>query len=61
MKLKNKGYKLLILGYKDLRRGTSYKKEHEDQIKNNQQEIYDNIHKILTAFDVVSFDNLAIE
>jgi|688.fasta_scaffold102098_4 hypothetical protein len=61
MKLANKGYKLLILGYKDLRRGTSYKVSNEELIKENQKSIYDNIHTIIKSFDVLSFDNLAIE
>jgi len=61
MKLANKGYKLLILGYKDLRRGHDYKGKNEDNIVKNQKSIYNNIHKIITSFEVVSFDNLALE
>lgn len=61
MKLANKNYKILILGYKDLRRGTIYKEKCNDIIIQNQKSIYDNIHKIINAFDVISFDNLAIE
>jgi len=61
MKLSNKGYKLLILGYKDLRRGHEYKGNNEDNIVKNQKSIYDNMHKIIASFEVVSFDNLALE
>jgi MoaA/NifB/PqqE/SkfB family radical SAM enzyme len=61
MKLSNKGYKLLILGYKDLRRGTAYKLKNKEIIATNQKSIYDNIHEIIKSFEVVSFDNLAIE
>lgn len=61
MKLARKKYKLLILGYKDLRRGHDYLTINQDNIKKKQNEIYENIHKIIKAFKVVSFDNLAIE
>jgi hypothetical protein len=61
MKLANKGYKLLILGYKDLRRGHDYKGKNEENIVENQKSIYNNIHKIIASFEVVSFDNLALE
>jgi hypothetical protein len=61
-KLKGNGLKLLILGYKKLRRGTSYLDEHEDLIQSNQRYLYDNIGAISKdgSFTVVSFDNLAI-
>lgn len=61
MKLANKNYKLLILGYKDLRRGETYLKDYNNEIKENQQSIYDNIHTIMKSFYIVSFDNLALE
>lgn len=50
--------KLLILGYKKFRKGNDFFSE---KITKNQKIIYDNIHYILHGFDVVSFDNLAIE
>ena len=53
--------KILILGYKDVRRGIGYRKENDEAIKSNQKSIYNNLDKILTMFKVVSFDNLAIE
>ena len=60
-KLKDKGVKLLLLGYKDLQRGISYKSSHEGEIEINRRYIYDNLDNITTWFNVVSFDNLAIE
>jgi hypothetical protein len=53
--------KLLILGYKDVRKGVDYRKSEDGNIKKNQKSIYDNMHEITKAFKVVSFDNLAIE
>ena len=59
--LSNKGIKILILGYKDIRRGVSYHSEHETSIADNIQWLSDNIKDIMGAFKVVSFDNLALE
>jgi len=61
MKLSNRGIKILILGYKDVRRGIEFRKSENDKIKLNQKSIYDNLHKIAESFKVVSFDNMAIE
>ena len=61
MSIADKDRKILILGYKDVRRGVEFRKSENDKIVSNQKSIYDNIHKILNAFKVVSFDNLAIE
>ena len=61
MSIADTNRKLLILGYKDVRKGISYRKAEDEKIKNNQQSIYDNMHEITKAFKVVSFDNLAIE
>jgi hypothetical protein len=53
--------KLLILGYKELRRGADwYVIEHENIVV-RQIWLYQNIFRIITRFNVVSFDNLAIE
>ena len=61
-KLANNNLKVLILGYKDLRRGISYKETHSSIIKDNQKMLYENLKQIIDnkMFDVVSFDNLAI-
>lgn len=61
-KLKGNNFKILILGYKDIRRGSSYLTENKHDIFNNQLQLYDNIETIIKEgwFKVVSFDNLAI-
>lgn len=56
-RLYNNNLKLLILGYKEFRRGKDY---YSPEIENNKQIIYDNISDITKGFKVVSFDNLAI-
>ena len=38
--LKNKGIKILILGYKDLQRGHDYKSMHSDNIQENKMYLY---------------------
>mgnify|MGYP000920869978 CR=1 FL=1 len=57
-KLYNQGLKLLILGYKQFRRGENY---FSSDIIINKQIIYHNIEEINKGFKVVSFDNLAIK
>jgi hypothetical protein len=61
-KLSNKGLKLLILGYKKLRRGEDYwyGNDHEN-IMVKQMWLKDNLPNMIDKFNVVSFDNLAIE
>lgn len=61
MKLANRDIKILILGYKDVRRGELFRMTEDESIKRNQKLIYDNIHTIINSFKVVSFDNLALE
>ena len=53
--------KILILGYKHLRRGNTWFKNKSSEIQSNQLWLKKNIEKILFQFKVVSFDNLAIE
>jgi len=53
--------KVLILGYKDLRRGTSYKNKNAYNILRNQKVLGNAIPILRSIFDVVSFDNLALE
>ena len=57
----NKGLKLLILGYKDFGRGSKYLNEHDNTINSNTCWLKENIKNIINQFEVVSFDNLAIE
>jgi hypothetical protein len=59
--LSNNGLKMLILGYKRLRRGEEYYAQEENNIINNQQWMKDNLSHIIERFDVVSFDNLSIK
>ena len=59
--LSNHDLKILILGYKELQRGISYKNSYSDIINANKKYVYDNLEDILSKFKVVSFDNLAIE
>ena len=60
-KLKNNNLKLLILGYKHLRRGDDYFNKEKDLIEKNQKWLKDNILELFNHFKVVSFDNLALE
>ena len=59
--MSNKNIKLLILGYKVLGRGINYYNTHKEEIKNNIDYIENNILSIQNDFNVISFDNLAIE
>ena len=60
-KLKNNNLKLLILGYKHLRRGDEYFNKEKDLIEKNQKWLEDTILELFNHFKVVSFDNLALE
>lgn len=57
-KLYDKDLKVLILGYKHLRRGVDY---YSDVVKKNQSVLNKELEKIVSRFSVVSFDNLALE
>lgn len=59
--LENNDLKMLILGYKHLRRGNEYFEEEQNDIEVKQQWLYENLEDIIQKFNVVSFDNLAIE
>lgn len=59
--LKDNGLKVLILGYKKLRRGVDYYDSHEFEVHKLQGWLYSNLKEMLNHFEVVSFDNLAIE
>ena len=56
-----KNLKVLILGYKELRRGNEYIAAHDEIVANNKKWLYDNLEKLLKRFKLISFDNLAIE
>ena len=59
--LENNNLKMLILGYKHLRRGNEYFEEEQKDIEVKHQWLYENLEDIIQKFKVVSFDNLAIE
>lgn len=59
--LENNNLKMLILGYKHLRRGNEYFEEEQNDIEVKQQWLYENLEDIIQKFKVVSFDNLSIE
>ena len=52
---------MLILGYKELRRGNEYLTKKYATVKYNQLWLYNNLDSLFTKFNTVSFDNLAIE
>ncbi len=53
--------KLLILGYKDFRRGHQLYNKAKEIIEYKQKAMKENLKDIVKMFEVVSFDNLAIE
>ena len=57
----NQNLKLLILGYKYLRRGVSWMEKAHAAITINQNWLYRHLPDLIDKFVVVSFDNLAIE
>ena len=59
--LKGNGLKSLILGYKDLRRGSDYLHKASGEIRKNQEWLEDHIDDMVNGFEVLSFDNLAID
>lgn len=60
-KLSNKNLKILILGYKQLRRGSEWYNEERKNITDKQLWLKEHLAEMVNHFNVVSFDNLAIE
>ena len=60
-KLSDNNLKILILGYKQLRRGIDWYSEDHENIVQRQVWLRENLTNIIEHFNVVSFDNLAIE
>lgn len=58
--LSNHNLKMLILGYKQLRRGLDWYDNDRENIITKQMWLKENLDSILSKFNVVSFDNLAI-
>lgn len=59
--LANEGVKILILGFKHNGRGSSYADDHLSQVFTNMRDLKHYLKDIINVFDVVSFDNLALE
>ena len=59
--LKDKGLKILILGYKDCGRGLSYEEEYIQKIEQNIKDLKNELQDYTKHFKVVSFDNKALE
>ena len=61
-KIKGNNFKILILGYKNIRRGSEYLTHYNKTIASNQEYLYNALPNIIKEewFNVVSFDNLAI-
>lgn len=57
-KFYDKNFKILILGYKQFRRGEAF---YSSEIENKKEEMYKTLPEILKHFKVVSFDNLGIK
>lgn len=62
-RLKGNGLKVLVLGYKNLQRGKTYKETHSFSTRYHQKCLYDRLPMIINEnwFKLISFDNLAIE
>ena len=57
-KLYDKGLKILILGYKEFRRGKNF---YSTEVENTKQELFNELPELSKHFKVVSFDNLALK
>lgn len=57
-KMYGKNLKILILGYKQFRKGKDY---YSSEVELRKSETYKHLQEIINNFKVVSFDNLAIE
>ena len=58
--LRDRGLKILILGYKDIGRGIKYKKENEVNLKARQKYLYNVLQTLQNHFETISFDNNAL-
>ena len=57
----DRNLKVLILGYKELRRGNDYLETYDSIVNSNKKWLYDNLERLFKSFRLISFDNLAIE
>lgn len=63
LEMKNQGLKILILGYKEIGRGKNCFKDvrEKNQFEANKKWLNDNLKELSRYFEVISFDNLALE
>ena len=61
--MRNHNLKLLVLGYKNIGRGSEYFQENKETVLINQQYLYNILPTFLedNSFSLLSFDNLALE
>lgn len=59
--LYNNNFKILILGYKQFRRGIDNYDKNSLTIENHKNDLYNDLAELTNYFKVISFDNLAIE
>lgn len=59
--LLNNKCKVLILGYKDLERGISWRENNSEELLKNMKWLKDNLDYFMRTAEVASFDNLALE
>ena len=60
-RLKDLDLKILILGYKDFRRGEQFHKGNKSKVDNSLKSYKKALPELVNHFKVVSFDNLAIK
>lgn len=59
--IKNNNISLLVLGYKDFRRGHNYFDTHTEQVQKNQLWLSNNLKEVAQGFNVIAFDALGIK
>lgn len=59
--LADKNAKILILGYKEFRRGANFIKSERQKVERNKKDLYNVLPSMLEHYSVISFDNLAIK
>lgn len=59
--VEGKGLKLLILGYKEFGNGIIYEEKERVLLEKRKRWMKENISRLLQSFEIVSFDNLALE
>ena len=59
--IKDNNLNLLILGYKDLRRGHDNLLNNSEDIRNNKKWLSANLREVIDGFKAVAFDNLALK